>query len=96
MNGISVQTPERERDSVWIRRTGSRYSRVHGVLFFRRANLWNLTRASACLYIDPYIEAEVPAELLRLGSACGQDGVIRFEPREQIQNVLELPDGWDV
>lgn len=92
---VIAQIPERERDSVWIRRTGSQYSRLHGVLFFRRATLWNLTQASARLYVNPYIEAEVPDELRRLGSARVQDGVIRFEPGEQVRDVLELPNGWN-
>ena len=92
---VIAQIPERERDSVWIRRTGTQYGRLHGVLFFRRANVWNLTQASACLYLNPYIESEVPDELRRLASARVQDGVMRFEPGEQVRDVLQLPPGWN-
>ncbi len=83
-----------EPDSLWRSRSGNRYSRVHGVLFFRGVWPWNAHDAVSYLYVNPYIKADIPDELLRLGSARVRDGQMKWEKGIHLGDLLELPDGW--
>lgn len=93
-NVVTLPHKSREPDAVWRNRTGSQYGRLHGVLFFRGA--WPSTARSVTshLYVNPYIEAEVPPELLRLGSARVRNGEMRWEAGLSLGDLLDLPEDW--
>ena len=93
-NAVTPTTVSRASDSVWRNRTGSRYSRLHGVLFFRGA--WPQTAHSVTshLYVNPFIQADVPDELLRLGSARVRNGEMQWEPGFSLGDLLDLPEDW--
>ena len=84
----------RKPDSVWRTPSGSRYARLHGVLFFRGAFPSNVHDVVSHLYVNPYIEAAVPEELLRLGSARVRDGEMHYEAGMPLGEPLELPADW--
>lgn len=92
-NVVSTRV-SREPEAVWRDRSGSRYTRVHGVLFFRGVVPWNAHNATSCLYVNPFIDAEVPAELLRLGRATVQDDRMVWEAGEPLGDLLGLPQDW--
>ena len=71
-NVATLTHMSREPDAVWRNRDGHRYKRLHGVLFFRGAWPWTAHSVTSHLYVNPYIESDVPDELLRLGSAVSE------------------------
>lgn len=93
-NVVTLPHVSREPDAVWRNRAGSRYSRLHGVLFFRGS--WPSTAHSVTshLYVNPYIAADVPPELLRLGSARVRNGEMRWEAGLSLGELLDLPEDW--
>ena len=95
-NGKAVTPPQssREPDSLWRNRSGNRYSRVHGVLFFRGVWPWNANNVVSHLYVNPYIDADIPDEVLRLGSARVRNGRMTWEAGENLGDLLDLPENW--
>ena len=84
----------RRPDGVWRKRSGIRYRRLHGVLFFRGVRPWNADSVPSYLYVNPYLETEVPDELLRLGSASVQNGEMKWEAGMRLGELLDLPKDW--
>ena len=79
----------RKSDGVWPRRNS-----LDAVMRFMKVDLWNITRATTCLYVNPYkSDIELPRELFRLPHAEGQDGVISWADGEEITRLLGLPSG---
>ena len=93
-DAVTLPQPSREPDSVWRNRSGNRYSRLHGVLFFRAARPWNADEVVSHLYVNPYIDADIPDELLQLGSARVRDGQMVWEDGLRLGDLLDLPVGW--
>ncbi|MCY3934372.1 MAG: hypothetical protein OXG09_00010 [Chloroflexi bacterium] len=93
-NVVTLPHVSREPDAVWCNRAGSRYRRLHGVLFFRGAWPWTAHSVTSHLYVNPYIQADVPRELLRLGSARVRNGEIRWEAGLPLGDLLDLPEDW--
>ena len=93
-NVVTLPHVSREPDAVWRNRAGSRYRRLHGVLFFRGAWPWTAHSVTSHLYVNPYIEADVPDELLRLGSARVRNGEMRWEAGLSFGDLLDLPEDW--
>ena len=93
-NVVTLPHVSREPDAVWRNRAGSRYSRLHGVLFFRGAWPWTAHSVTSHLYVNPYIEADLPDELLRLGSARVRNGEMRWEAGLSFGDLLDLPEDW--
>lgn len=93
-NIVTLPYVTREPDAVWRNRAGSRYSRLHGVLYFRGVRPWNAHIVTSHLYVNPYIQAHVPDELLRLGSARVRNGEMRWEAGLPLGDLLDLPDDW--
>ena len=84
----------RDLDGVWRGRSGNRYRRVHGVLFFRGVRPSNANSVTSRLYVNPYIQADIPEELLQLGNARLHDGKWQWETGLPFGELLELPDDW--
>ena len=84
----------REPDAVWRNGSGNRYSRLHGVLFFRGARPWNADSVTSYLYVNPYIDASIPDELLRLGSARVLNREMKWESGQRLGELLDLPEDW--
>ncbi len=80
-------------DSVWLNNDGPRYTGLHGVTFFRD---WmrSVADSHACTYINPFIDAKIPEELLQLGSARVEDGTVVYEEGPRLGEVLGLPEDW--
>lgn len=93
-NFVTLPHMSREPDAVWRNRAGSRYRRLHGVLFFRGAWPWTAHSVTSHLYINPYIQPDIPPELLRLGSARVQNGEIRWDAGSSLGDLLDLPEDW--
>ena len=64
------------------------------MLFFRGVWPWNADSVSSYLYVNPYLETEVPDELLRLGSARVQNGEMKWEAGMRLGELLDLPEDW--
>ena len=74
---------DRKPNGVW-----SRASRIDAVLRFQKVDLWNLARASACLYVNPHnTNAVLPDALFRLPHAIGHEGEIEGEDIAQFLGV---------
>ena len=84
----------REPEAVWRSLSGNRYTRVHGVLFFRGVMPWNAHNSTSHVYLNPFIDADVPDELLRLGRAHVQNGTMMWEAGELLGDLLDLPQDW--
>ena len=95
-NGNAVPLPQLsgEPDSVWRTRSENRYSRVHGVLFFRGVRPSNAHEVVSHVYVNPYIDTDIPDELLRLGSARVRDGQMTRERGTSLGDLLNLPEDW--
>ena len=93
-NVVTLPHVSREPEAVWRNRAGNRYSRLHGVLFFRGARPWTAHCVTSHLYVNPYIHADVPPELLRLGSARVRGGEMRWEAGLPLGELLDLPEDW--
>ena len=93
-NVVTLSHMSREPDAVWRNRAGSRYGRLHGVLFFRGAWPWTAHSVTSHLYVNPYIQADVPDELLWLGSARVRNGEMRWEAGLSLGDLLDLPEDW--
>ena len=84
----------REPEAVWRNRSGERYTRVHGVLFFQCVTPWNAHNAISHVYLNPFINADVPDELLRLGKAHVRKDTMVWEAGELLGDLLDLPQEW--
>ena len=93
-NAVTLPQLSREPDSVWRTRSKNRYSRVHGVLFFRRVHPLNAHKVVSYVYVNPYIDTDIPDELLRLGSARVRDGQMTWERGTSLRELLDLPEDW--
>ena len=93
-NAVTLPHLSREPNSVWRDRSGKRYTRLHGVLFFRGAYPSNVHDVVSHLYVNPYVAAQVPDELLRLGSARVRDGEMHYEAGVPLGQLLDLPADW--
>ena len=80
-------------DSAWLDNDGPRYSGLHGVTFFRD---WmrSVADSHACTYINPFIDAQIPEELLQLGSTRVEDGKVVHEDGPRLGEILDLPKDW--
>ena len=85
---------DQQPESVWRTLAGTRHTGLHGVLFFRTVVPWNLHCVSSNLYLNPFIDPDVPDELLRLGKAHVCDGKMKWETGEPLGDLLGLPDDW--
>lgn len=85
---------DQQPESVWRTPAGTRHTGLHGVLFFRTVVPWNLHCVSSNLYINPFIDPDVPDELLRFGKAHVCDGKMKWEAGEPLGDLLGLPDDW--
>lgn len=78
----------RAADGVWSHGKGRR---VHAFLRFRRVDIYNLSRASACLYVNPYnSKAVLPDAAFRLPHGEVVDDEMRWTRGEAIADLL----GW--
>lgn len=93
-NVVTLPRMSREPDAVWRNRAGNRFRRLHGVLFFRGAWPWTAHSVTSHLYVNPYIQADVPHELLRFGSSRVRNGEIRWEAGLPLGGLLDLPEDW--
>ncbi len=91
---VTLPHLSREPDSVWRNRSGNRYSRLHGVLFFRGVRPSNVHDVVSHLYVNPYVETDIPDELLRLGSARVRNGQMQWEAGVPLGELLDLPGDW--
>ena len=93
-NAVTLPRVSRDPDSVWRTHSETRYSRVHGVLFFRGVRPSNARDVVSHVYVNPYIDADIPDELLRLGSARIRDGRMTWERGTSLGDLLDLPEDW--
>lgn len=93
-NVVTLPYVSRQPDAVWRNRGGRRYRRLHGVLFFRGARTSTAHCVTSHLYVNPYIQADVPPELLRLGSARVRSREMRWEAGMPLGDLLDLPEDW--
>ncbi len=93
-NVVTLPYVTRQPDAVWRNRGGRRYSRLHGVLFFRGARPSTAHSVTSHLYVNPYIQADVPPELLQLGSARVRSREMRWEAGMPLGDLLDLPEDW--
>ena len=84
----------RRRDGVWVAESGSRNSRLHGVLFVDGAFPSIAAIAHPYTFINPFIDAKLPAELIQLGNARVQDEQFVYEQGQRLGRILGLPEDW--
>ena len=82
------------RNGVWLDESGTRYSRLHGVTFFGGSLPYGMHQTNAWTYVNPFIDAKLPDELLRLGSARVEDGRIVRQAGPPPREILGLPEDW--
>jgi hypothetical protein len=80
-------------DSVWLDNDGPRSRGLHGVTFFR-GWMQAVAGSHACTYINPFVEAKIPKELLQLGSARIEDGRVVYHEGPRLGEILGLPGDW--
>ena len=80
-------------DSAWLDNDGPRSRGLHGVTFFRDW-MQSVSGSHACTYINPFVDAEIPNELLQLGSARVQDGQLVHQEGPRLGEILGLPQDW--
>ncbi len=84
----------RARDGAWIGKSGSKNTRVSAVLLAMNLSPWKVSRASVCLYHNPWARRPCPSVLDRLPRAVLQGDRLSFEPGESLGEVFGLPDLW--
>ena len=82
------------RDGVWIGGSGVQHKELHGVLFLDGAFPRVAATGRAYTYINAFIDANLPDELLQLGSARAEDGQLVFEEGPRLGEILGLPEDW--
>ena len=56
---------------------------------------WTVANVSVCLYLNPYVEDQVPDELRSFGYANAARGALhRHEGWRAVREVMGLPQGW--
>jgi len=56
---------------------------------------WTVANVSVCLYLNPYVEDQVPDELRSFGYANAARGALhRHEGWRTVREVMGLPQGW--
>jgi hypothetical protein len=85
----------RERDGAWVYGPEPRNTRVQAVMFFRGAYPSSAADVSVCTYLNPYVDVQIPGELLRFGVAqAGAGGKIEWHSGERLGEILGLPESW--
>lgn len=93
--GSSEPEPIRILDGAFTTPSGSRYTRVSGVLVARLFSCWAMgSTAELRLYHNPYAARRLTQELNRLPQAVPQDGKMMWVDGEAPARLLGLPDGW--
>lgn len=82
------------RDGIWRTDSAARHQRVHGVLFFRGLVPSNMHNVGSHLYVNPNIQADIPAELLKLNSMWQSNGKWHLKKGMSLGEILELPEDW--
>ena len=66
------------------------HNEVSGVVIFHRASPYTAASIEACLYLNPYVEDRIPAELRALGYAAAEDGQVKWHAGRTTGDVLGL------
>ena len=82
------------RDGIWLGGSGVQHKELHGVLFLDGAGRRAAATGHTYTYINPYIDAKLPAELLQLGSARVEDGRVVYQEGPRLGEILGLPEDW--
>ena len=82
------------RDGVWLGGSKAQYHGLHGVLFLDGAFPRVAATGHAYMYVNPFIDAKLPDELLQLGSARALGGQLVFEEGPRPGEILGLPEDW--
>lgn len=86
--GCVDQTPQfgRKPNGVW---SCDRDSGIDVILMFQRIDIWNLPRASACLYINPWnTDVTFPDVLFRLPHGKVRDGEMKWVEGEDVAQLV--------
>jgi hypothetical protein len=86
--------PFREPDGVWTSPRGPRYTRVSAVLIAVRLLPWNIPRADACLYHNPWAQRAYTCELARLPQAVPEGTRMTRSEGESLATLLGLSAEW--
>ena len=86
-------------DAVWVGRGGQlQHEYVHGVWMFVGATPGNPSPAGrdSCLYLNPFIDTDLPPLLRRVPHAKARDGVMEWHEGENLERLLRIPEiPWD-
>ena len=79
---------DRQPDGIWSTR-----SKIDAVMMFQRVDIWNLSNASACLYVSPQHAVSLPKRVFRLPHARCHDGKMAWCNGEDIVQLVMAPNG---
>ncbi len=72
-----------------------RNSELNGLMMFRDLAPWTVANATACLYLNPYVDDRVPKELRALGHASSTDSELVVHDGERcVRGVFRLDADW--
>lgn len=84
----------RKCNGVWTSMGGPRYTRLSGVLAFRRLKPWNIANTNFHLLYNPYVEVPFIGELNHCSHfKVDNDEYKLFEGR-RLRELFRLPKGW--
>ena len=100
---VAQHTVDRHRpradDAVWISKSGRpQHEYVHGVWMFVGATPGNPSPAGhdSCLYLNPFIDADLPPLLRRVPRAEAPNGIMEWHEGESLDRLLGIPEiPWD-
>lgn len=82
------------RDGIWRTDSVARHPRLHGVLFVRGLFPSNMHNVVSHLYLNPNTQADIPEELLTLGTMRQHNGEWHLTKGTSLGEILELPEDW--
>ena len=82
-------------DAVWVARNGRlKHEYIYGVWMFVGAASSNPSPAGgdSCVYLNPFLDTELPPLLRRVPHAQARDGVIEWHEGEDLDRLLGVPE----
>lgn len=83
----------RKPNGLWNSTAAPRYTRVSAVLFAEQIMPWSLTRASICLYHNPWAKKKYSSVLTRLPQAIPKEEM-EWHQGETVGAILDLSRQW--
>lgn len=83
-------------NGIWTSKSGPINTRVSAILFTKNLTPWNIAKAKACLYHNPWAKKPYFSVLKCLPEMILQNDMLKLIDGESLGNIFDFPPDWPI